>query len=63
MKLSARRRDDLDLISSLNAMKRFGTVLIDDFHRLPDVNRRALADLMKVLADEEEAPGYRQVVS
>src|SRR6266699_1498537 len=30
-KLSARRRDDLDVIKELSVMKSFGTVLVDDF--------------------------------
>src|ERR1035437_8253552 len=38
--LSARRRDDFDLIRELPVMKSFGTVLIDDFHRLPEALRR-----------------------
>lgn len=54
-KLSARRRDDLDLIRALSTMKNFGTVLVDDFHRLPDDLRKEIADLMKLLADEETA--------
>jgi len=51
--LSARRRDDLDVIKELRTMKSFGTVLVDDFHRLPDNLRKDIADLMKLLADEE----------
>lgn len=52
-RLSARRRDDLELIHALPSMKSFGTVLIDDFHRLPSTARAEIADLMKLLADEE----------
>jgi len=52
-RLSARRRDDLDLIHALPSMKSFGAVLIDDFHRLPSTARAEIADLMKLLADEE----------
>ena len=52
-RLSARRRDDLDVIRALPTMKSFGTVLIDDFHRLPSGLRGEIADLMKLLADEE----------
>lgn len=52
-RLSARRRDDLDVIQELPAMKSFGIVLIDDFHRLPAKTRAEIADLMKLLADEE----------
>ncbi|MCL4212736.1 MAG: TIR domain-containing protein [Gemmatimonadales bacterium] len=52
-RLSARRRDDLPLIQALNGIRAFGTVLVDDFHRLDEPVRRDLADLMKLLADEE----------
>jgi hypothetical protein len=52
-RLSARRRDDLDVIRALPSMKSFGTVLVDDLHRLPDDVRAEIADLMKILADEE----------
>jgi hypothetical protein len=51
--LSARRPDDLALIRILAEMKPFGTVLIDDFHRLPKEMKEQIADLAKVLADEE----------
>ena len=51
--LSARRQGDPELISELPKMKAFGTVLIDDFHRLPNSTRAEIADLMKLLADEE----------
>jgi hypothetical protein len=51
--LSARRQGDPDLIRELPGMRNFGTVLIDDFHRLPDAIRAEIADLMKLLADEE----------
>src|SRR5664280_2630544 len=54
-RLSARKRDDLDLIRALPSMESFGTVLIDDFHRLPNTLRSEIADLMKLLADEETA--------
>jgi len=52
-KLSARRRDDLDVIKELSTMKSFGTVLVDDFHRLSENVRKEIADLLKLLADEE----------
>jgi hypothetical protein len=51
--LSARRKGDPELIRELPNMKAFGTVLIDDFHKLPDGVRKEIADLMKLLADEE----------
>lgn len=55
LRLSARKRDDLPVIQALSSMKGIGIVLIDDFHRLDEPTRRDLADLMKVLADEETA--------
>lgn len=51
--LSARKPGDLELIRELPSMSDFGTVIIDDFHRLDDTTKQAIADLMKVLADEE----------
>lgn len=53
LKLSTRKREDLVLIRELPGMNSFGTVLIDDFHRLPADIRTEIADLLKVLADEE----------
>lgn len=55
LKLSARKRDDVDLIKQLPDMQPLGTVVIDDFHKLPDTEKRQIADLMKVLADEGRA--------
>jgi hypothetical protein len=55
LKLSARKRDDVDLIKQLPDMQPLGTVVIDDFHKLPDPEKRQIADLMKVLADEGRA--------
>src|SRR5664280_1219513 len=49
--LSARRAEDVDLIASLPRQLPLGTVIVDDFHRLPDASKAALADLMKTLAD------------
>jgi hypothetical protein len=51
--LTARKPEDVDLIRELSTIKDFGTVIIDDFHRLDDTTKRSIADLMKVLADEE----------
>lgn len=53
-KLSARRPDDLALIKELPTIKDIGTVIIDDFHKLDDATKLATADLMKVMADEED---------
>ena len=52
MFLSARKNDDVDLIQELPHLLPFGTVLIDDFHRLADKSKQWIADLMKTLADE-----------
>lgn len=51
--LSARKREDQVLIRELPDMKAIGTVLIDDFHKLDESTKEAIADFMKVLADEE----------
>lgn len=50
--LSARKKEDISLISELPSQQPFGTVLIDDFHRLDDAYKKEIADLMKTLADE-----------
>jgi hypothetical protein len=53
-KLSARRPDDLALIRELPNIQGIGTVMIDDFHKLDDPTKLAIADQMKILADEEK---------
>lgn len=50
--LSARKRDDTALIADLPSQLPFGTVIVDDFHRLAEPHKKAIADLMKTLADE-----------
>lgn len=55
VKLSARKPDDVPLIKELPKMQPLGTVIIDDFHKLPDGEKKQIADLMKVLADEGRA--------
>lgn len=53
LRLSARRRNDREIIADLPNRENVGVVVIDDFHRLePDV-RLSIADHLKVLADEE----------
>jgi hypothetical protein len=52
IKLSARKKSDLELIAALPDMSDIGTVIVDDFHRLPDAIKARLSDFMKVLADE-----------
>jgi hypothetical protein len=55
LSLSARKNDDVKLIHELPSQLPFGTVLIDDFHRLDDPAKQEIADLMKTLADEGAA--------
>lgn len=50
--LSARKKEDVALIAELPRHLPFGTVIVDDFHRLGDHHKQAIADLMKTLADE-----------
>jgi len=50
--LSGRDPKDIDLIEALPTIDDFGTVVVDDFHRLPDSLRKSLSDFMKVLADK-----------
>jgi hypothetical protein len=53
LKLTARKKEDLEMISELPAMKDVGTVIIDDFHLLDNVLKNSIADYLKILADEE----------
>jgi hypothetical protein len=51
--LSARKQSDIEIINNLSNLKPFNAVvLIDDFHRLSDEQKKYIADLMKVMADE-----------
>ena len=59
--LSARKPEDVELIGLLPDTGEFGTVIIDDFHKLPDEEKRRIADFMKVLADEEH-PNSKVVI-
>lgn len=52
LSLSARKKADVEFIQDLPNNLPLGTVLIDDFHRLSDDSKSAIADLMKTLADE-----------
>ena len=54
LELTARKKDDRDLIAELPSMHDAGLVVIDDFHRLPPEVRGEIADFLKVLADEEK---------
>lgn len=53
--LSARRADDVALIREIPNLGDVGTVVIDDFHRLDASVKQAVADHLKLLADEESA--------
>ena len=61
LRLSARKADDRSMIAELPKIKDIGIVLIDDFHRLVEDDKRAIADFMKTLADEEQ-PGSKLIV-
>ena len=52
--LSARKATDAELIRELPAMRNIGVVIIDDFHRLPQLGKQQLTDYVKTLADEED---------
>lgn len=51
--LSGRKRSDIPYIEALIDKNDFGTVIIDDFHKLDESLKRKLSDLLKILADEE----------
>ncbi|WP_348946517.1 AAA family ATPase [Chitinibacter sp. FCG-7] len=51
--LSARKKKDVQKIQDIiNQGEGFGTVLIDDFHKLDDNKKTSLSNLLKTLADE-----------
>lgn len=49
--LSARKAKDIEFIKQISSLKEFGTIIIDDFHKLDDSIKEDLADFMKVVAD------------
>lgn len=51
--LTARKKEDLEIIRMLPEFNEMGTVIIDDFHLLEFDLKSSIADYMKVLADEE----------
>jgi hypothetical protein len=61
VKLSARDPADIEYIELLPELSPFGTVIIDDFHRLSDMIKSQIADLLKVTADIED-PGRKLVI-
>lgn len=54
IKLSARRQADLEYIQWLPEISEAGTVLVDDYHKLPVETKSGLADYLKLLADTED---------
>jgi type II secretory pathway predicted ATPase ExeA len=52
--LSGRNADDREVIAELPKIKNLGIVVIDDFHRLDDATKHAIADYLKELADRED---------
>ena len=52
--LSGRNRQDQEIITTLPNMADIGVVVIDDFHRLDDATKHAIADFLKELADRED---------
>lgn len=54
LKLTTRKKEDRKLIADLPEMTGIGTVIVDDFHRLDEDTKQAIADFMKTLADEED---------
>lgn len=53
--LSARDLTDIEIIHELPTWRDFGTIIIDDFHRLELDDQNRIADLLKILADTESA--------
>lgn len=51
--LSGRNPDDVETIKMIPELKDAGMVIIDDFHRLDDDIKHAIAEHLKVMADRE----------
>lgn len=49
--LSSRDPEDVSVIKLLPTIRGFGTIVIEDFHRLEATTQDAIADLLKLLAD------------
>jgi len=60
-KLSARRPRDVEYIDALPNIGDAGLAIVDDFHKLAESTRAALADYIKTLADDE-SPGTKVVI-
>jgi hypothetical protein len=52
--LSARNPEDIETIKMIPSLKEAGMVIIDDFHRLSDEIKHAIAEHLKVMADRED---------
>lgn len=52
-KLSARRKEDLEIIHSLPGLGEVGMVIVDDFHKLNAPTKNEIADYAKLLAEDE----------
>ncbi len=53
MLLSGRKAKDIESIKTIIAKDSFGTLIIDDFHKLPVDLKSIVAELLKTFADEE----------
>jgi len=53
--LSARKKEDIELIKFLPEIGDIGIVVVDDFHVLTNDVKKSLSDFMKTLADEDSA--------
>lgn len=51
--LSARKKEDVEMIKLLPEFSDMGIVVVDDFHVLPNDIKKELSDFMKTLADED----------
>ncbi|MCF3960801.1 TIR domain-containing protein [Streptomyces fuscigenes] len=60
VQLSARSPSDVEYIELLHELGKFGTVVIDDFHRLQDSVKSQISDLLKIMADTEDP--HRKIV-
>jgi len=60
-RLTAREPTDVEYLEILPELGAFGTVVIDDFHRLDEPVKRRIADLLKVTADAED-PSRKLVI-
>jgi hypothetical protein len=52
-RLSARRKQDVEIVKNVVEGGLNGLIIIDDFHRLPSELKNDIANYLKILADEE----------